>query len=116
MKHVVVVEDDRDTLEMMQAMLEQSGLAVHGAQRLHDVEALVGEDADLFLVDVMLQGTSGVEVAETLRRHGYDSTPMIAMSASRSMLHAARSSHLFQEAIRKPFDLDTLIDCVGRYL
>jgi hypothetical protein len=39
---------------------------------------------------------------------------MIAISASRSMLESAEESRLFQEMLRKPFDVMSLIDCVER--
>jgi CheY-like chemotaxis protein len=69
----------------------------------------------LFLVDVMLPGMSGIELAEQLRAGGFARTPMIAMSASPGMLRAAAESRLFQEILPKPFDLTTLLDCVGRF-
>jgi hypothetical protein len=40
---------------------------------------------------------------------------MIAISASRSMLQAARESHLFDEALRKPFELSILLDAVEQH-
>ena len=42
--------------------------------------------------------------------------PMIAMSASSSMVQEAQQSGLFQAALVKPFDLDILLDTLGRYL
>jgi hypothetical protein len=45
---------------------------------------------------------------------------MVAMSASRIMLHLAAESGLFQTTLSKPFELNDLLACVeenaGRYV
>lgn len=70
---------------------------------------------DVFLLDLMLPGMSGIDLARRLRDLGYLREPMIAMSASPRMLNAANRSGLFQETLAKPFDLSTLLDTVERY-
>jgi CheY-like chemotaxis protein len=63
----------------------------------------------------MLPGMNGIQLAQKLREDGFPRTPMIAISASRSMLQAARESHLFDEALRKPFELSNLLDAIEQY-
>ncbi len=64
---------------------------------------------DLFLIDVMLPKTSGIEVAEDLRRNGFAQTPMVALSASSIMQDLARHSGVFDGVLAKPFDIDRLL-------
>lgn len=75
-----------------------------------------GVRPDLFLIDLMLPGRSGFDLAKQLRGQGFPDTPMIAMSASRTMTRFAAESGLFQETLYKPFDLSTLMNCVERFL
>jgi CheY-like chemotaxis protein len=69
---------------------------------------------DMFLIDIMLRGKSGIEVARDLQRSGHASTPMVAMSASRTMARFAGDSGLFREVLEKPFDIDGLADMINR--
>lgn len=113
---VVVIDDERDVLDVVCEVLEMENFTVICLDRPELLEVSVGaRHPDLFLIDIMLHGQSGVEVAEDLRRRGYATTPMLAMSASRLMSHFASQSGVFQDAIDKPFDIAALVECVRRY-
>jgi CheY-like chemotaxis protein len=70
----------------------------------------------MFLLDLMLPGMSGIELARKLRDREFADTPMIALSASASLLQAADASRLFQALVRKPFELDQLVRTVELHL
>lgn len=113
---VVVVEDEPTVLEMLEDILQGYGFAVVGVpfpEQVHDIDSNMRPD--LFLVDVMLPGMSGVELVAQLRQTDYPHTPMIAMSASPLMLKVAVDSHLFQGTLSKPFDLAKLLGFVSQY-
>jgi len=114
---IVVIEDEREILQLLHDVLNLEHYQVVGVSRPDLVHATVqAVKPDLFLIDVMLPGTNGVELAEQLRASGHKHTPMIAMSASRLMSQIAAASGAFQEAIDKPFDLPSLLDCIEHYL
>lgn len=79
-----------------------------------DLQSRDGE-LRLFLLDMMLVGTTGIEVARILRANGFADTPMIAMSASGQMLRAATDSRLFAATLPKPFELTHLLETVSRF-
>jgi two-component system, OmpR family, response regulator len=118
MEHcIVVIEDERDILQLLHDVLGLEHYHVIGVSRPNLVHATVETvKPDLFLIDVMLPGTSGVQLAEQLRASGHKHTPMIAMSASKLMSRVAVASGMFQEAIDKPFDLQSLLACIERHL
>lgn len=114
---IVVVEDEVDVQDIVRVVLEDEGYRVltfaHPGPVIHLDET--GEHPDLFLIDIMLPEMSGIELAKRLTESGFDSTPKIAMSASRERVTAASQSDLFDAALHKPFDLDYLLNCVQRH-
>jgi DNA-binding response OmpR family regulator len=64
----------------------------------------------------MLPGAGGMEVAELLRADGYESVPLLAITASRHLADLARESRLFRAVLEKPFELDELLLCVRELL
>lgn len=110
---ILVIEDDLNILTMLTDMLGSTGYEVIGLRHPELVlDAVDHERPDLILVDIMLPGKSGVEVADQLWTNGFGTTPIIAMSASSSMMDLARHTPFFTHVIRKPFEMDTLLDDV----
>ena len=70
---ILVVDDEADIRESLQALLEMEGyvvdLAASGAEGLRAVEA---RDYDLMLLDLMMPDLSGMEVLQEVRSHDRD--------------------------------------------
>jgi CheY-like chemotaxis protein len=112
-RQVVVIDDEPDILAMMRVVLELEGYSVLCLERPSELPAVwANGDPAVFLIDVMLPGLSGIELARALRAAGFAQTPMIAMSASPLMLSAAQATGLFQDTLPKPFDLGRLLTCI----
>jgi DNA-binding response OmpR family regulator len=110
---IVVVEDDSDIRELLRDVLSADGYQVVDlAQPALELIRRVVRPPVIFILDIMLPGLNGVELARWLR-DVYPGAPMIAMSASRLKLEMAASSGLFSGAIAKPFDLITLTEVVS---
>ncbi len=80
---VLVVDDDRDVLDLVTRKLKQSGYDVVTAQDgLAALTVVAERKPDLMLLDVMMPGMSGVEVCRTLRAdQGEGAPPVIFLSA-----------------------------------
>ena len=116
-KSLVIVDDEVELLDLLKDILEDEGHRVVACSDPERVQSLVlGVEPYLFLVDLMLPGIDGIELASRLRAGHFRDTPIIAMSASAAMLAAARRSTLFQETLAKPFDLSTMLGYVERYV
>lgn len=112
---IVVVDDEPGILSVVCEVLEDDGYNVICFSRPQMAEELDDTTATLFILDMMMPGLSGIALAQELRRVRFSDIPMIAMSASSSMLRAAEDSHLFQGTLPKPFELKRLLDLAERY-
>ena len=116
LRSVVVIEDEPDVLELLCDLLRSTGYVAVGVADPRRLPDLVEDlQPDLFLVDLMLPQSSGIEVAQTLRQQGFAQTPMIAISAWRRMRRQAEDSELFQAILPKPFDVNVILDTIDRH-
>lgn len=115
---IVVVDDEPELLELLRGVLQSEGYEVLSFTRPSPVTTLkeTAEHPDVFLIDLMLPEMDGIALAARLKDEGFETTPKIAMSASREWLRAAEESHLFQLTLNKPFDVDELLTCVGQFV
>jgi CheY-like chemotaxis protein len=105
---VLVVDDDAEIRETLMALLAQEGYAVVGAANGEEaLAALRRVHPSLMLLDLMMPVMSGWEVLEELQETGeLADTPIIVVSAM--CAPGARA------CLRKPVDLDELLQAVGR--
>jgi DNA-binding response OmpR family regulator len=65
---ILIVEDERDTVEMYRIVLEVEGYHVMVAYTLQGaIKQLEKKKPDLVLLDVALRGTSGLDLCEMIR-------------------------------------------------
>lgn len=80
MEKILVIEDEEDIREIVSFNLEHEGYSVVSAASAEDGLKLVSGSISLILLDVMLPGMSGFEMASSLRKEG-NSTPIIFLTA-----------------------------------
>jgi len=71
-RSIVVVEDELDLLQLVRDVLSMEGYDVASTsdpRRMDDV--LAGKQPDLFLLNIMLPGASGIDMARELRERGF---------------------------------------------
>lgn len=115
---VLVVEDNPGIREFIEAALQDEGFQIEavpdGAAAIQaiDHQRPPSDHLCLILLDMMLPKADGLEVLRHLSEHGAH-VPVVAMSADRSKLRAAGEAGV-QETLPKPFDIDKLLEVVGR--
>lgn len=68
MKHILIIEDERDIVELVRVNLEKDGYKVSSAYTGEDgLQAARQHIPDLILLDLMLPGMDGLEVCRKLR-------------------------------------------------
>jgi CheY-like chemotaxis protein len=118
MARVLVVEDNVGLAQMIEEILELRDHDVLIARNGQDaIEIARSEKPQLVLMDVMLPGRSGLDVARLIRSEpdlNLAHVPIIAMSAGANLRVVAESGE-FTSVLSKPFDVDTLIAIVDTH-
>ena len=110
-RHILIVDDEEDLCEILRLNLEAEGFTTTTANSAEQVLDLLAANQhfDLLLLDVMMDGMSGYDLAIRMREQG-DTTPIIFLTA--------RSDHNDQmqgfavgadDYIAKPFSFDTVL-------
>ncbi|MCU1493937.1 MAG: response regulator with CheY-like receiver domain and winged-helix DNA-binding domain [Acidimicrobiaceae bacterium] len=114
---VLVVEDDESHVLALTVGLEREGLAVTAIRDGRDaVEAAERLRPDVILLDVMLPGTSGIEICRELRARGHD-TPIIFVSARSEELDVVVGIEVgADDYVPKPYRMRELVARIGALL
>jgi DNA-binding response OmpR family regulator len=113
-KCVLLVDDDRDILQAMQAALEDLGPTILTATNGNDaVRQAQKQEPDLVVLDQMLPGRSGFLVMEKLKRGKEKSDPprVIMITGNQGTRHRVYAETLGVDLyLNKPFRMEKLID------
>jgi DNA-binding response OmpR family regulator len=109
---VIIVDDDRDTREMLTLALELEGFEVsQAANGLRLISAMHVDRPDVILLDVMMSWIDGFELCRAIKKNpSFMDIPVIFISARKSV--DDERSGLEAGAIEyftKPLDMDRLI-------
>jgi CheY-like chemotaxis protein len=117
-KTVLVIDDDRDSRDMLTYALESEGYGVvtaaDGGEALRWLRTTPRRPR-VILLDLIMPGMDGMQLrSELMRDPVLGAIPVIAMSADPSAIVAARSLS-FAGYLKKPLHLDALLGAVGAH-
>jgi CheY-like chemotaxis protein len=117
---ILVVDDNKDAVEMLTLLLETMGHAVHAAfDGRQAITAAAEHSPDLILLDIGLPELDGYEACRRIRAQGADRPPIIVAVTGWGLdqdKQRARDAG-FDRHVTKPIDvaaLRSLIDSLGR--
>ncbi len=116
---ILVVDDDPDALNIVQTFLEAQGYRVVLARDGKQALAIVQEEHPrLMLLDVMMPGMDGWEVAKTVKTHpDLDDVRIVMLTARSDFEDKQKGLHAgADDYIVKPIRLSDLRDKVERNL
>ncbi|MBB5395664.1 PleD family two-component system response regulator [Mucilaginibacter sp. AK015] len=118
MRRILAVDDDKDILEVLQFILEDSGYKV---DTLTDgrllMETIHNKHPDLILLDIMLGNLDGRELCQALKKEaGTHNIPVIMISASHNVGSSLNQENGPNDFIEKPFDINVLLNSIKRHL
>ena len=112
---LLLVEDDFDTAEALDALLLREGYAVQWARDGRQALEAMPWRPDIVLLDLNLPDMSGVEVGLRIRRRS--KVPIIIASACRPAVIAAAAATVHAvAAFRKPFEPAELLAVIAGQL
>jgi CheY-like chemotaxis protein len=116
---ILVVEDNRDSREMVRTLLSEAGKEYQVTAVETAAEALALDARtpfDLYVLDIWLPGMDGLGLCRRLRERGR-TQPIIFFSA---MVQTADRDYVLgagaNEFLVKPKDIDVFLPTVARYL
>lgn len=118
MRRILVVDDDKDILDVIQYILEDSGYMV---ETLADGRYLFDKarsfKPDLIILDIMLGNMDGRELCRDLKTNmETHKIPVIMISASHALVDINSATVKPDDFVAKPFDIDALLSCVQRQI
>ncbi|HMW34123.1 sigma-54 dependent transcriptional regulator [bacterium] len=108
-KKILVVDDDKNILRLIQAYLENDEYRIYNATDGKECFAMVDQDIpDVILLDLRIPGMDGIEVMKSLRIY-YPKIPIIMMSAHGTIQSAVDAMQTgAYDFVTKPFDSNRL--------
>ena len=109
-RRILVVDDEIDIREILQFNLENAGFNVDTASSAEEALEMLTPDHALILLDVMMHGMSGFQMAHHLRNERNDQIPIIFLTAKDTQddLLTGFSSGA-DDYIPKPFSIQVVI-------
>lgn len=116
-KLILVVDDDRELVDAVRAVLERQGFKVIQAHDGHQgKQAIYNAKPDLVILDMMMPRMGGYPVLEHFKDKG-DAPPIIMVTANEGSRHKVYAEYLgVVDYIRKPFAMERLLDTVNKAL
>ena len=122
--YILVVDDDRSIVSMLLSLLETEGYSCVGFSESRLVLPFLQEMGKrgvrhlptLLLLDLMMPGVSGYDIARWLSEHEpYNRIPILVITAD-ARVHDTSDVPGVQDILLKPFQIDALLTLVEHFL
>jgi two-component system response regulator ArlR len=114
---ILVVEDDESIARFVELELTHQGFAVtRAADGVAALEFVQSDPFDLIVLDLMLPGIEGLDVARTLRENGYDKPILMLTARADTRDVVAGFDAGADDYLKKPFEMPELLSRVRALL
>lgn len=117
-KKIMIVDDEPDILTSIGQILELSGYKViKAADGKECLDKLNKEIPDLVILDIMMPGMSGWDVAAKIKENpDWNGIPIVFLTAKGDTMSVGMGNMASEDYIVKPFDIEDLKNRVNRIL
>lgn len=118
-KKILMVEDEADIREAVQASLKSRGYTViTAADGEEGLRKIRSEKPDLVLLDIVMPKIDGWQVLKTIRSdEATRELPVVMLTANRETSSLIESqSQKATDYLMKPFDIEKLLRFINRYV
>jgi CheY-like chemotaxis protein len=116
---ILVVDDDKDNLNLFTAVLEYAGFKVVSySDPLEALKKFKPGYYDLVILDYIMPNLNGFELYERLRQKD-ESLKILILTASQEQLHISHNQELVDmvlKVVRKPIGISKLLDEIDSIL
>lgn len=118
MRRILAVDDDKDILDVLKYILEDSGYEVITLSDGHYLfDKINTAHPDLILIDIMLGNMDGRELCKDIKtRLETHEIPVVLISASHNVGSSLNQAGAPDAFLAKPFDIDDLLNIVKMQL
>jgi CheY-like chemotaxis protein len=114
-KKVVLVQDNKDILNIMDQVLEEEGFEVTASLTTEPIEKIDEIEPDVVIIDDHIKGSKkGSEVIEELKSTPETEDVSAVLTSTSNDLPQQAEDCKADDYIQKPFDLDHMVDVVKR--
>ena len=109
--HILIVDDEEDICQILSYSLQAAGYQPSVAHSAEEALALIEQSApDLLLLDIMMEGLSGTDLAKLLQERNLLTFPIIFLTALTSESDVLKGFQLgADDYITKPFHLTEVL-------
>ncbi|MBD1363094.1 response regulator [Mucilaginibacter sp. ZT4R22] len=116
-KRILIIEDDREILEVLKTILEDHHFEVVGLERSDDILQLVEQHhPDLILTDYLLWGMNGGKICSVIKSHKYTSHIKVVLLTGYQDLAMSFGNFGFDAFLSKPFEIKKLLKTISSCL
>ncbi len=110
MTKILVVDDEQDLCEILQFNLENEGYEVNTANSAEKALKMISPEHELILLDVMMGGMTGYQMAKKLRSELHNEVPIIFLTAKNTENDMLTGFSIgADDYIAKPFSIKEVI-------
>jgi signal transduction histidine kinase len=114
---VVIIDDDRHTLELTSLILSNNGFAPYSAERAHDgLELISRHSPELVLLDYMMPEMDGLSALQLIKTRFPDSYVVMLTGRGSEEVAVELMKNGASEYILKPFNNSNLVERLGNVL
>lgn len=116
-KKILIVDDEQDLREILQFNFELAGYDVDTAESAEEALTILSEEHSLILLDIMMQGMSGIEMANIVRKELKSFVPIIFLTAKIEDNDLLRGFNVgADDYIKKPFSFPEILARINAVL
>lgn len=118
MPRILIVDDDKDLLEVVQSLLIKKGFEVEANTNWDEANNKIENfQPQVILLDVFLSGVDGLQICKSLKANAKTSSiPIIIFSGYPSVAETVIYEYGADDFITKPFEVEDLIDKIHAIL
>ena len=114
-KKVVLIQDNKDILDIMDNVLEDEGFDVTPSLTTEPIDKIEEIDPDVVVIDDHISGgKKGAEVIEDLKTDPQTEDISAVLTSTSNNLPAKAAACKADDYIQKPFDIDHMVDVVKK--